>query len=351
MAMSGGVDSSVAAALCMEAGHEVIGVSMRLYDARECTDFGSCCSPDDFDDARSVAQQLGFPYYVLNLEKRFEKDVIDNFVVEYLQGRTPIPCIHCNDLLKFEALKTKAAELECDAVATGHYARVVSKNGSLNLLKGIDDTRDQSYFLFTLTQDQMKHIYFPVGEMTKVKVREEAVRFGLKVAHKSESREICFVPNDDYAAFLESRQPNIRTAGKIVNRQGETLGEHLGIHRFTVGQRKGLGISNPVPLYVLELQPETGNVVVGTKDQLLVSGLIAGKFNWCSGNPPTTETEAVVKIRYKHPGVPAQIMPDDKGGCIVRFKKPVEAVAPGQAAVAYDGDRVIGGGWIERALP
>lgn len=351
MAMSGGVDSSVTAAICHEAGYEVVGVSMRLYDASDQSACGSCCSPDDFDDARAVAGKMGFPYYVLNLADLFQKEVIGNFVDEYLKGRTPNPCIHCNNDLKFTALLDKAAQLECRYMATGHYARIERTDGRWGLFRGDDPTRDQSYFLFTMTQKQMDTVRFPIGAMAKTEVRAKAAELGLNVAEKAESREICFVPDDDYVAFLESKIPRIAREGKILNRRGEQLGTHQGVHRYTVGQRKGLGISNPTPLYVLQLRPGENIVVVGDEAELYSNGLYAAGMNWPPDTVPEAGTEVLVKIRYKHAGVPAKVYPDGAGGCEFRFEKPVKAVAPGQAAVAYVNDEVIGGGWIERALP
>lgn len=351
VAMSGGVDSSVAAALCCEAGHEVIGVSMKLYDADLPGPPEGCCSADDFDDARAVARKLDFPHYVVNLMERFANEVIANFITEYVAGRTPNPCILCNDALKFEALRAKAVELECDAMATGHYARIAQRRDRFALLAGLDATRDQSYFLFTLTQKQMPQVLFPVGELTKTQVRSKAAALGLAVSEKPESREICFVPNDDYAAFLEKRAPQAILPGQIVDREEKVLGEHQGIHRFTIGQRRGLGIAHSEPLYVVALDPVHARVVVGTVKDLESGGLIAHRMNWIEGAPPATGTEALVKIRYYHAGVRAWLEPEENDTCRIRFSEPLRAVAPGQAAVAYNGDRVIGGGWIERALP
>ena len=350
VAMSGGVDSSVAAAICAEAGAEVIGVSMQLYDASGRSEHGDCCSPEDFEDARSVAQAMGFPHYVVNLQDRFAREVIDDFISEYRIGRTPNPCIRCNDALKFDALRIKAMELECDAVATGHYARISAAGPRLDLRTGIDMDRDQTYFLFTLTQTQMRQVMFPVGEMTKTQVREKAASFGLRVSDKAESREVCFVPNDDYIAFLESRIPESARVGKILDQLGNVLGEHQGVHRYTIGQRRGLGIAHPHPLYVTGIHPESGDIVVGAYDDLLSPGLIARRMNWIDGTPPQSGTPALVKIRYQHSGQQAKLFPREDGGCEIRFENPVRAIAPGQAAVAYDQDRVIGGGWIERAL-
>jgi tRNA-uridine 2-sulfurtransferase len=351
VAMSGGVDSSVAAALLAERGAEVIGVSMHLHtEGGEREQGNNCCSPDDFEDARSVAHEMGFPYYVLNLRDQFKREVIDRFVGEYLAGRTPNPCILCNDALKFEALRKKAVELECVAVATGHYAQIERIDGRYGLFRGIDNDRDQSYFLFTLTQMQMAQVRFPVGGLTKSQVRSEAVRLGLRVAEKSESREICFIPDDDYAGYVSRSSLNRETAGRIVDKDGNALGEHSGYHQYTIGQRRGLGIAYSEPLYVLAIRPDVNEVVVGVQDELLSNGLIASKMNWLDGEPPEKGTAAFVKIRYMHSGVDAELNPLPNQECEVRFAKPIRAVAPGQAVVAYLGDRVLGGGWIERAV-
>lgn len=350
VAMSGGVDSSVAAALCVEAGYEVIGVSMKLHDNTGQAAEDSCCSMEDFEDARAVAQKLGFPYYVLNMKKQFEKTVVEQFFSEYAAGRTPNPCIHCNDAIKFEALRNKAYELDCGLLATGHYARIVEQDGNYSLLKGIDKTKDQSYFLFTLTQNQMKHIRFPVGGFTKSQVRKKAADLELSVAQKSESLEICFVPDDDYATMFEQNYPHLVRPGNIVDLQGNELGEHQGIHRFTVGQRKGLGIAHSEPLYVLAIRHETSEVLVGTRSQQGENGLMARNMNWTHGQAPEPDTSANVKIRYRHNGVKARLYPTNDGDCEIKFEQPIRAIAPGQAAVAYHEDRVIGGGWIERAI-
>lgn len=350
VAMSGGVDSSVAAALCLEAGYEVVGVSMKLHDYKGETPDDSCCSMEDFEDARAVAQKLGFPYYVLNLKTVFAKTVVDNFFSEYAAGRTPNPCIHCNDAIKFEALRKKAHELDCGLLATGHYARIIERHGKYSLLKGIDETKDQSYFLFTLTQPQMRHIRFPVGGLTKTEVRKKAADLGLSVAEKSESLEICFVPDDDYATMFEKNYPHLVRPGKIVTSAGDVLGKHDGIHRFTVGQRKGLGIAHSEPLYVLAIRPDTNEVVVGVRNEQGANALIAKDMVWTEGYAPELGTIADVKIRYRHTGVAARLYPKNESTCEMRFDSPIRAIAPGQAAVAYQQDRVIGGGWIERAM-
>ena len=267
VAMSGGVDSSVAAALLAEQGHDVIGLSMQLYDQSGTQSFGSCCTLDDLHDARRVASAQGFPHYIVNFERQFTDTVISNFVTEYTSGRTPIPCAHCNSDLKFSTLLDRARGLGSEYLATGHYARVeATPDGRFLLRRSSDPDKDQSYFLFSLTQDQLARAVFPVGGLTKPEVRAEAHRLGLSVAEKADSQEICFVPDGDYATFIESRVPV--QSGAVVNQQGERLATHSGVHRFTVGQRKGLGIAAAVPLYVLKIDADSGDVMVGPRSAL-----------------------------------------------------------------------------------
>ena len=360
VAMSGGVDSSTAAALLKEEGYEVIGLTMHLWDQTQDGkgSFGRCCSPDDLHDARRVADQLGIPHYVVNLKKAFEEEVVNNFVEEYLRGRTPNPCIHCNDRIKFGFLLRKAVELGAKALATGHYARIVraphvshQREKRYLLLRGKDRNKDQSYFLFTLTQEQMDKVIFPLGEKSKTEVRQQALKLGLRVAEKPESQEVCFIPDDDYRRFLEARRGNeILKPGEIVNRQGKVLGFHQGLHSFTIGQRRGLGIVSPYPYYVLALDCASNRVVAGRKDELQAFGLVAAGMNWISFLELEEEVEALVQIRYRHPGVPAVISPLGEGKVRADFQIPQKSVTPGQAAVFYRGDEVLGGGWIQRGL-
>src|SRR5688572_10466202 len=268
VAMSGGVDSSVAAALLAEQGHDVIGLSMQLYDQRGTETFGTCCTLDDLYDARRVADAIGIPHYILNFERQFQDTVISNFVREYASGRTPLPCAHCNSDLKFATLLDRAIGLGAERVATGHYATLDRVAGRWRLRRSADPEKDQSYFLFSLTQDQLARASFPVGALTKAEVRAQARRLGLRVADKPDSQEICFVPSGDYASFVARKAPEVRHGGSIVNERGEVLGEHDGVHRYTVGQRKGLGISSGAPLYVLKLEPQTHTVVVGPRTAL-----------------------------------------------------------------------------------
>jgi tRNA-specific 2-thiouridylase len=347
-AMSGGVDSSVAAALLAEAGHDVIGLSMQLYDQRSSPEaFGSCCSLDDLYDARRVAAAIGIPHYIVNLERIFEEHVVSDFVREYAAGRTPIPCVHCNGDLKFASLVERAAGFGAEAVATGHYAQVdfdeVTRR--YRLKRGVDAQKDQSYFLFTLSQEQLARARFPVGHLDKAAVRAEAHRLGLRVAAKKDSQEICFVPAGEHPDFVARRAA--LTGGAIRDREGRELGRHEGVHRFTIGQRKGLGLSTGIPLYVVDIDATTAEVTVGPKSDLERDTLTASRVNWVSGDVPAGPIRTHARIRYRHREAPATITPLDADRARVVFDDPQSAITPGQAVVFYDGECVVGGGWID----
>ena len=349
VAMSGGVDSSVAAALMAEAGHEVIGLSMQLYDQRASPDaFGSCCSIDDLHDAKRVASRLGFPHYTLDFEEQFRRTVVNHFVSEYATGRTPIPCVQCNADLKFSALVDKAQGFDAAGVATGHYARVVFDEDArqYKLMRGVDAGKDQSYFLFTLTQDQLAHALFPVGHLTKPEVRAHAARLGLNVADKPDSHEICFVPDGDAAGFVERQLPDADRSGEIVDSGGKVLGRHSGVHRLTVGQRRGLGLATGTPMYVIKLEPVDSRVIVGPREELGGRELFADKVNWIAGAPPAEPRRLTARIRHRHEDAPALVTADSSSTAHVLFDEPQFAITPGQAVVFYDGETVVGGGWI-----
>jgi len=362
VAMSGGVDSSAVAGLLQRRGHSIVGLTMQLWNQRRLPELvpeggatGRCCSLDDVYDARYVAQHLGIPYYVVNFEKRFEEQVIQPFIDEYLAGRTPIPCTLCNNFIKFDQFIEMAEGVGAEHIATGHYARL-SYDETTNrhqMRRSLDAGKDQTYFLFGLTQRQMSRTLFPLGEYTKPQVRELARELGLPVAEKPDSQEICFVPNGDYAAFINAyfEEQGIaaeRTRGEIVDTTGRVLGEHEGVHHFTVGQRRGLRIASGEPLYVIATSTADRRVVVGRNDDLLRARLSAKDINWLSISPIAAPFRAEVKIRNKHAAAPATIFPTaDAHRVEVHFDAPQRAVTPGQAAVFYSADLVLGGGWIE----
>ena len=359
--MSGGVDSSTVAAMLRAEGHNVVGLTMQLWNQRRLAGregmpeavTGRCCSLDDVYDARRVAETIGIPYYVVNHEDRFERDVVRPFVEEYLSGRTPIPCSLCNNHLKFDQLLTVAQQIGADAVATGHYARVDfdDKAGRWLLSRPTDRSKDQTYFLFGLTQEQLSRTLFPLGGMTKPEVRELARKHGLALAEKPDSQEICFVPGGDYKKFLdaylaEQGDSLPDTAGELVTTDGRIIGEHGGIHNFTVGQRKGLGVATGSPLYVLQIKGNSRQVVVGEQKNLYSRTLLAKRTNLISIDDLGDPMQVRVKIRHRHEPAGATIEKTGASEILVTFDEPQRAITPGQAAVFYDGDVVVGGGWI-----
>jgi len=354
VAMSGGVDSSVAAALLVEAGHEVIGATMKTFCyTGEGTHAKSCCGLDGIVDARLVADRLGIPHYTFDVEEDFTRDVIDDFVEEYSRGRTPNPCVRCNSYTKFGDLLRRGEELDCDFIATGHYVRVAHHpDGSSHLLRGLDPDKDQAYFLWGVAPELLPKLLFPVGELTKPEVRAQARELELVTAEKPESQEICFVPTGDYRDLLEKRlsprHPAL-TPGPLVNEKGEVLGEHEGYAGFTVGQRKGLGGGFETPMFVLEVRPETREVVVGPKSSLAMGGLRVEAPHWLA-SPPEIGTPLEVQIRHRGTPIPVRVEGMEGEDLILRTETPVRAAAPGQSAVLYDGPRVLGGGRIRSAL-
>ena len=350
LGMSGGVDSSVAGYLLREQSYDVIGVTMKVWP-QDCISRAAdkCCGPQAVADARGVAHALGIPHYVVDEADQFEKFVIDYFSSEYQAGRTPNPCVMCNEKLKFGNLWNKAEALGCDYIATGHYAIIEHHCDRAVLMKGIDPRKDQSYFLFSLRQSQLQRALTPLGEMSKAAIREIARSLGLKVAEKADSQEICFVPGNNYKAFLRSHlKPGEFHPGEIYDLLGNFLGEHDGIELFTVGQRKGLPGGASQPRYVVDLDPATNRVIVGNADDVLSDGFGIDRVNWIGGEPADDPMEVTVKIRYSHPGTRATLRPLPGNCARVELQTPQKAVTPGQAAVVYDGDVVLGGGWICR---
>ncbi|TDP76535.1 tRNA (5-methylaminomethyl-2-thiouridylate)-methyltransferase [Bradymonas sediminis] len=348
VAMSGGVDSSVAAALLAEAGYDAVGISMRLYATPQENYTKSCCSPDDLFDARTVASSLGIPFYVANYQDAFKERVIDYFIDEYRYGRTPNPCVACNNHLKFDILLKRSLALGATFLATGHYARIDRSGEHPVMRMGVDRTKDQSYFLFGIPREALNRIIFPLGGLEKDEVRAEAHRLDIETADKPESHDICFVAGGDYKDFVAERLGKEKIQpGKIVLPSGEVLGEHDGIHNFTVGQRRGLGVSYNEPLFVHSIRPSDGTVVVGPKGSAFSTALVADRCNWLSFERPPRSFECTVKTRYHASPVPAMVtVGDDPTIATVEFLDPQGAVSPGQAAVFYRGDEVLGGGWI-----
>jgi len=353
LAMSGGVDSSVAAYLLKKQGYAVIGLFMRTGVHGDALDTRAdhkkgCCSAVDAGDGRRVADRLDIPFYALDFEAEFDR-IIDYFADEYLAGRTPNPCVVCNNWLKFGKLWSFGKQLEADFIATGHYAQVIQNDGQFELHKAADPDKDQSYVLHGIRKSILPHLLFPIGGMRKPEVRALARELGLAVAEKPDSVEICFVPDGDHARLIRERRPQLQTAGAFVDTAGHVLAEHDGYERFTIGQRKGLNYAAGSRRYVLDIIPETRQVVLGDRDGLLARGLIASKVNWLTESPPTS-LRCVAKIRYRHAGSTATVRAVSESGAEVTFDEPQTAITPGQAVVFYDGTRVLGGGWIETAI-
>lgn len=363
VAMSGGVDSSAAAAILKEQGHELVGFTMQLWDQRRGINVDEngdplpsrCCSLDDVYDARRVAEELGFPFYVLNLERDFERDVVQPFVTSYLNGETPIPCVSCNSRLKFASLDRLALSLGCEKVATGHYARVEfdPANNRYKLLRGKNEQKDQSYFLWELTQSQLSRALFPLGEMSKPAARDAARQHGLVgVSEKKESQEICFVPDGNYAGFIdrylesENSTERLPGTGEIVDATGRVIGRHEGIHRYTIGQRRGIGIADERPLYVISINANKNRVTVGPAEELLSKELTAAGVNWITLANPEQPVRADVRVRYRHTAAAATITPAEDARAHIIFDEPQRAITPGQATVFYRDTQVVGGGWI-----
>lgn len=334
IAMSGGVDSSVAALLMKNKGYTCVGGTMQLYSEGDCS------------DAKAVADKLGMPFYVFPYKDEFKKCVIDRFIDFYENGKTPNPCIECNRTLKFGAMMDKMQELDCDCVVTGHYARVVVENGEYKLKKAVDESKDQSYFLYMLTQEQLKHIEFPLGKYSKPQIRELAENNDLITARKKDSQDICFVPDGDYVAFIKEYNNKEYPKGIFMHKTGASLGEHKGIVNYTIGQRKGLGIAYKNPLYVLGIDPETNNVLLGDNEDLFTDTVVAQNVNIISGKTITEPIRVLARVRYRHKEQPALAWQDENGNLHVKFDEPQRAITKGQSLVIFDGDTVLGGGEI-----
>jgi len=358
VAMSGGVDSSVTAALLAEEGYDVVGITLQLYDYGQAVGKkGACCAGIDIHDARKVSDRLGFPHYVLDYESRFSEAVIDDFADSYVRGETPIPCVRCNQTVKFRDLLTTAQDLGADVLATGHYVRRHEGPGGSELLRAVDPAKDQSYFLFATTREQLDFLRFPLGGQTKTETRAHAARLGLEIADKPDSQDICFVPNGSYARIVEKLRPGSAEAGDIVDLEGNILGQHRGIIHYTIGQRRGLGIGGDkdrgeAPLYVIRLDADTRRVVVGPREALARRTVRVGEVNWLGDRPLDGAGQPVdVKLRSAQTAAPATVFLGDSGpqAASITLEEPQYGISPGQAAVFYDGDRVLGGGWIKEA--
>jgi tRNA-specific 2-thiouridylase len=350
VAMSGGVDSSTVAAILNDQGYEVIGVTLQLYDVGEiASKKGACCAGQDIYDAKMAADKIGIPHYVLNYESLFSKKVIEDFAESYIQGETPIPCIKCNQKVKFEDLYEMAKNLGAKALATGHYVRKVNVDNKNMLLKGVDSNKDQSYFLFTTTNEQLDFLEFPLGGLTKDETRKLAKKYELNISDKPESQDICFVPNGNYSEIIKKLKPESYAEGDIVNLDGEVLGKHDGIVNFTIGQRRRIGVSNDKPLYVIKIDPKNNRVVVGEKEDLKSTKLKIKELNWLSNNKCLKDNiKCSVRLRSNHKEIDANMKYLGDGFADITLESSYYGITPGQACVMYDGDRVLGGGWIMR---
>jgi tRNA-specific 2-thiouridylase len=351
VAMSGGVDSSAVAALMVEAGYDVIGITLQLYDyGAALQKKGACCAGQDIHDARRVAEKIGIPHYVLNYENLFRESVVEDFADSYIRGETPIPCVRCNQTVKFRDLYKVAKDLGADALVTGHYVQRVGDAQTAELHRGKDDAKDQSYFLFATTKEQLSYLHFPLGGLSKEETRAMAKRYGLAVADKPDSQDICFVPGGNYAKVIAKLRPEAMQPGEIVHMDGTVLGTHEGIVNYTIGQRRGLGIAYAEPLYVLKLEAEKNRVIVGPETALGTREFTIKELNWLGHTPiPDEGVEVLVKVRSASPPMVAKLLPPKEDGkCLVQFEVPQDAITPGQACVLYDDRRVLGGGWITR---
>lgn len=351
VAMSGGVDSSVVAAMLHEEGYDVVGITLQLYDHGVAVGKkGACCAGQDIQDARQVADKLGIPHYVLNYESKFKDAVMDDFVETYLAGQTPIPCVKCNQSVKFKDLLSTAKDLGADVMATGHYVQRIAGDAGAELHRGASEEKDQSYFLFATTSEQLDFLRFPLGHQHKSETRALAEKYGLAVSDKPDSQDICFVPEGGYASVIERLRPGAAKEGIIRHVDGRELGTHTGIIHYTVGQRRGLGVSAPEPLYVVKVDADSQEVIVGPYTALLADGLHVRELNWLANDLPPKGCAVEVKLRSAHTPIRATITADDNGGATVHFAEPQAGVAPGQACVVYLKDRVLGGGWITHAI-